>query len=110
MVHTLVASVFGTVLGVVTGVATLLYLGASGEGLEPLVTLVSTSCAGSLTAAPLGIFTGVTGGIIGGLVGVVFVLLPLPAWLFANIPLGVFAVKVLVAGAIAASVPLVFPH
>lgn len=110
MVHTVPAAVLGSVLGTVVGFGTLVHLGVSGGGLDAWLTLVSTSVAGSLTAAPLGIFTGVTGGIIGGLVGAGFVLVPLPSWLLLHVPIGAFLTKVLVAAIVASLVPLVFPH
>lgn len=111
MVHSLLAAVLGTVLGTVLGVATLFYTGVGGGGtVDMLVTVLTTAGAGSLTAAPLGVFTGVTGGLIGGLVGVCFVLLPTPGWLFLHVPLGYLGAKILVAGIIASLLPLLAPH
>lgn len=114
MVHVIIASIFGTTLGFISGLGTLLFFGHTGGGFETLVTLGSTALAGSTFAAPLGVTTGVTGGIIGGTIGVIFILLPLPAWLFVGFPLPVFVAKLVVGGALAGAasslVAILFPH
>lgn len=110
MVHSVFAAALGTVGGTILGVYLLFQFGLGAvSGLGALVEIFIGALSGSLTAAPLGVFSGVTGGILGALIGVAFAVFPL-GWLFIATPLTSLVAAIIVAGTVSAFVSLLFPH
>lgn len=107
MIHKVLQSVVGTVMGIVVGGGIMWQLGHGGEAF--VFDLVLSSAAGAAAGSLTGLLiAGITGGVIGGLVAVGFAFFP--AWLIAVPGLTETVTIILVSVCLGALAPLIVPH